>query len=98
MWVAAALIRFSIPGSSSLKDRRQAVRSLQERLRARFGVACADLGPEDSWTRGALGVTACANEPSVLEEILDEVERHAQHDARVAVGSVEREIARFTRD
>lgn len=40
-----------IDGATSLKDRRQVVKSLIERMRSRFGASCSDLGPHDAHER-----------------------------------------------
>jgi uncharacterized protein YlxP (DUF503 family) len=45
-WIGVVALSAEIPGSASLKDRRQVVRSLSDRLRRHFNVSCADLGPD----------------------------------------------------
>jgi len=95
MWIMVLRIDLLIPGSRSLKDRRQAVRSLKERLRSRFGVACAEVGELDSWTRASLGAAAVANEKPILQNVADEISRYAQNDPRVQVTGVERDIMHY---
>jgi uncharacterized protein YlxP (DUF503 family) len=50
-WIGAVNLSAEIPGAASLKDRRQVVRSLSDRLRKHFNVSCADLGPDETWNR-----------------------------------------------
>jgi uncharacterized protein YlxP (DUF503 family) len=44
-WIGAVSLSVEIPGAASLKDRRQVVRSLSDRLKKHFNVSFADLGP-----------------------------------------------------
>ncbi|MDR0764983.1 MAG: DUF503 domain-containing protein [Synergistaceae bacterium] len=48
-WVGVVSLSMEISGAASLKDRRQVTRSLSDRLRKRFSVSCADLGPDGMW-------------------------------------------------
>jgi len=95
MWIAVLRLDLLIPGSRSLKDRRQAVRSLKERLRNRFDVACSEVGDLESWNRASLGIAAVANEKSVLQELADEISRYAQNDPNVQVTGVERDYCNY---
>ena len=95
MWIAVLRIDVLIPGSRSLKDRRQAVRSLKERLRNRFDVACNEVGDLVSWNRASLGIAAVGNEKSVLQELADEISRYAQNDPNVQVTGVERDYCNY---
>ena len=66
-----------IEHSHSLKDKRQVVRSLKDRLRSKFNVAAAELDHLDSWQRAVIGVVTLAGERSRVEEVLQQVEREA---------------------
>ena len=95
MWIAVVRIDLLIPGSRSLKDRRQAVRSLKERLRGRFDVACAEVGDLESWNRASLGISGVANEKPILQDIADAIARYAQNDPRIQVTGVEKDFAHY---
>ena len=95
MWVAVLRLNLAIPGARSLKDRRQAVKSLKERLIQRFSVACAEVDDGESWTRASLGLSACSNEKSYLENLLQEIARYAGNDSGALLGKVEQDIFRF---
>ena len=56
MVVGIARIELHIPGAQSLKAKRQVVRSLKERIRARVQAAVAEVDHQDLWQRAALGV------------------------------------------
>jgi hypothetical protein len=95
MWIAVLRLDLLIPGSRSLKDRRQSVRSLKERLRNRFDVACSEVGDLESWNRASLGVAAVANEKQLLQDLADEIARYAQNDPNVQVTGVERDYCNY---
>ena len=95
MWVAVLRLDLSIPGARSLKDRRQAVKSLKERIQSRFNVCCAEVDDQESWVRASLGVTACANDQDFLKSVAEEIVRYASNDSGVLLGNVERDIFRY---
>ena len=95
MWILVLRIDLLIPGSRSLKDRRQAVRSLKERLKNRFDAACAEVGDLESWNRASLGISCVANEKPILQDIGDQISRYAQNDGNVQVSCVERDFFNY---
>jgi uncharacterized protein len=95
MWVLVLRADLLIPGSRSLKDKRQAVRSLKERLAGKFGASVAEVGDLESWNRASLGLAAVSNERALLEQMADEIARYVQNDSRVLVTGIERDIVPY---
>ena len=62
MHVGACMLTLHVPASHSLKDKRQVVRSLIERLRRQFNVAAAEVEEQDSWQTAVLGLVVVSNE------------------------------------
>jgi len=62
-----------LPSSGSLKDKRQVVRSVAQRVRNKFGVAVAEGDRLDARQMATLGVVCVANERSHCESVLNEV-------------------------
>ena len=79
MPVGLLTLEIHIPDARSLKDKRQVLRSLKDRLRAHFNVAVAELEHQDTWQRAQIGVVSLSNDSAHLEqslrEVLDESER-----------------------
>ena len=98
MWILVMRIDLVIPGSRSLKDRRQAVRSLKERLRHRFGLAIAEVGDVESWGRASLGISLVSNEKPNLQDMADEITQYARNDANVQMGNVERDFLNYSQN
>ena len=74
MPVATLTLELSIEHAQSLKDRRQAVRSLKDKLRHGFNVSVAELDEALVWNRATLGVAAISNSATYLAGQLKEVE------------------------
>ena len=96
MWLAVIRIHLLIPGARSLKDRRQAVRSLKERIKSRFDAACSEVGDLDTWNRAFLGIALVANEKPVLQDMASEIARYAQNDANVQVTGVDKDFLNYS--
>lgn len=74
MPVATLTLELSIEHAQSLKDRRQAVRSLKDKLRHGFNVSVAELDEALVWNRATLGVAAISSSAVYLAGQLQEVE------------------------
>jgi uncharacterized protein YlxP (DUF503 family) len=79
--IAFLTLELRIEAAQSLKDKRQVVRSLKDRLRAHFNVAVAELDPSSLWNRATLGIVSISDSRDYLDGLMRNVERHA---ARVA--------------
>jgi uncharacterized protein len=79
MPVGLLTLEIHIPDARSLKDKRQVIRSLKERLRAQFNVAVAELDYQDLWQRSLIGVVSLSGSAQHLElslrTVCDEAER-----------------------
>jgi len=73
MPVGLLTLELHIAEAQSLKDKRQILRSLKDRLRRKFNVAVAELDFEDTWQRSIVGVATLANEEQLVEESLQNV-------------------------
>jgi uncharacterized protein len=79
MPVGLLTLELHIPDAQSLKDKRQVLRSLKDRLRREFNVAVAEMEHHDSWQRSVIGIVTISNEEKhlreVLQKVLDEADR-----------------------
>jgi uncharacterized protein len=73
MPVGLLTLELHIQHAQSLKDKRQVLRSLKDRLRAKFNVAVAELEYHDTWQRSVVGVVTISNEEPHVEESLQQV-------------------------
>jgi uncharacterized protein YlxP (DUF503 family) len=73
MPVGLLTLELHIAEAGSLKDKRQVLRSLKDRLQAHFNVAVAELDFMDTWQRSVVGVVTLSNEERHVEEVLQKV-------------------------
>jgi uncharacterized protein len=79
MPIGLLTLEIHIPDARSLKDKRQVLRSLKERLRSRFNVAVAELDHQDTWQRSQVGIVSLSNDQAHLEQSLQAVFDEAEH-------------------
>jgi len=78
MPIGLLTLEIHIPDARSLKDKRQVLRSLKDRLRGQFNVAVAELEHQDVWQRAVVGVVSLSNDEHHLRESLDRVASEAE--------------------
>ena len=73
MFIGVCTIEMHIPESGSLKTKRHSLKSLKDRIRARFNVSVAEVDDNDLWQKASLAVAAVSNDKSHLNQTLDHV-------------------------
>ena len=93
--LASSLKRLSedtFPGARSLKDKRQALRSLETRVRNRFNVAVAEVEHQDLWQRSRLAVVSVNTDHAHLESTLQSVAGEAGSARNIQLLDAQTEI------
>jgi uncharacterized protein YlxP (DUF503 family) len=83
MPIGSLMLELAIEHAQSLKDRRQVVRSLKDKLRHGFNISVAELDESLVWNRATIGIAAISSSSSYLAGQLREVEEAAH---RISVG------------
>jgi uncharacterized protein YlxP (DUF503 family) len=78
MPIASLTLELAIEHAQSLKDRRQVVRSLKDKLRHSFNISVAELDDAAVWNRATIGIVAVSSSRSYLTGQLREVEEAAR--------------------
>jgi uncharacterized protein YlxP (DUF503 family) len=78
MPIGLLTLEIYIPEAHSLKDKRQVLRSLKDRLRGKFNVAVAELEGQDSWQRSVVGIVSLSNNVGHVEQSLRTVLEDSQ--------------------
>ena len=81
MPIAYLMLELRIEGAHSLKDKRQVVRSLKDRLRNSFNISIAEIDVTDLWQRATLGVVSISPSRDYLEGLMRNVEQAATRQA-----------------
>ena len=74
MPVATLTLQLRIEHAQSLKDRRQVVRSLKDKLSHGFNISFAELDEAVTWQSATLGIAAISRSRSYLEGQMQQVE------------------------
>ncbi len=86
--IAFLTLELRIEAAHSLKDKRQVVRSLKDRLRAHFNVSVAEMEANGLWQRATVGVVSISDSRDYLEGLMRNVERQATRIANNAGAEV----------
>lgn len=89
MPVCAARITLYAASSHSLKDKRQILRSLIDKIKHRFNVSIAELEDMDIHQRLVIGVACISNSDHQARRVLDEVIRFIEDHAEAEVVNIE---------
>ncbi|WP_342381919.1 DUF503 domain-containing protein [Myxococcus stipitatus] len=73
MFVGVARLTLQIPESGSLKAKRQVLRRVTDRVRARFNVAMAEVEDQDLWQKATLALSVVGNDRRHVDEQLEKV-------------------------
>jgi uncharacterized protein YlxP (DUF503 family) len=79
--IALLTLDIHIPHAHSLKEKRMIVRSLKDRLRAKFNVSVSEVDHQDLWQRAQVSVVTVGSDESFLQKILQEASEEAERIA-----------------
>jgi uncharacterized protein YlxP (DUF503 family) len=74
MAIVSLTLELIIEQAHSLKDRRQVVRSLKEKLRHGFNISVAELDEAVTWQSATIGITAISRSRDYLTGLMRQVE------------------------
>ena len=78
MPIGLLTLEIYIPDARSLKDKRQVLRSLKDRLRRQFNIAIAELDHQETWQRALVGVVTISGDTRHLEDSLEKVANESE--------------------
>jgi len=81
MPLARLILEIEIPHAQSLKDRRQVIRSLKDKLRHSFNLAIAELDEATVWNRATLGIAVISASSDYLRGQLQQIDQAAHRIA-----------------
>jgi uncharacterized protein YlxP (DUF503 family) len=78
MPVCLLTLELYIPDARSLKDKRQVIQSLKDRLRGHYNVAVAELEYQDVWQRSVIGVVSISGNQRYLAQAIEKVAQESE--------------------
>ncbi len=85
MFVGICTVDLHIGWAQSLKDKRQPLQSIINRLRNKFNVSIAEVDAQDLWQSGVLGISTVSNSEARVRETLEHAVSHIEEVADVVV-------------
>lgn len=75
--IGVLTLELRLANSHSLKDKRQVVKGLKDRLRNKFNVAVAEIEYQEMWQRAAVAAVTVSSDHGHAERVLQAVEEEA---------------------
>lgn len=92
MVVGVCTVELWIPESQSLKDKRQVLHSVKDRLRGKFNLSIAEVDGQDLWQKAVLGMACVANDGTHVEQVLEQALNVIKSMPTIEVVRVHREL------
>jgi uncharacterized protein len=92
MVVGICTVELLIPESQSLKDKRQVLHSVKDRLRGKFNLSIAEVDGQDLWQKAVLGMACVANDGGHVEQVLEQALNVIKSMPTIEIVRVHREL------
>jgi uncharacterized protein YlxP (DUF503 family) len=83
--VGLAVWELQIPGCSSLKEKRQVLKSLKDRLHNRFNVSVAETAHQDSHQRAEIAACVVSEDRRHAQSVLTSVDKAVEEEWRARI-------------
>jgi uncharacterized protein len=95
MFVGVARVTLEIPGASSLKAKRQVLRRVTDRVKAKFNAAVAEVEDNEVWNLAVVAFAVVGNERRHVGDMLDKVLQYIEDLYVAPVLRQEKEVLAF---
>ncbi|MHB8156471.1 MAG: DUF503 domain-containing protein [Desulfocucumaceae bacterium] len=92
MVIGVLTIELYMGGVTSLKGKRRILKSLLDRMKARFNVAVAEVDNQDKWQHSTVGVTCITNDQSHAHQMLSAVIKYVEASGTVEILDIQTEL------
>ena len=92
MVVGLCTVELFIAASQSLKDKRQVLHGLKDRLRGKFNLSVAEVDDQDLWQKAILGMACVANDGRFVNQVLEQALNMIKSVPTVEIVRTQREL------
>lgn len=92
MFIGILEIKIMIFSSNTIKEKRQVVKSLLERVKSRFNFSAAEISHQDILNLAGLGFSCVSNDTKHADEMMDKLIHFLENDYRYEIIEIRREI------
>lgn len=71
--IGALAITLHIPASTTLKEKRRVLKSLKDRIRAKYNVSVAEIEYHDKWQHAVIGCSMISNDRKVIAAVFESI-------------------------
>jgi len=83
--VGLCTVELFIADSQSLKDKRQVLLSMKDRLQHKFNLSVAEVDGQDLWQKAVLALACIANDGRYVNQVLDQALNLIRSDPAVEI-------------
>ncbi len=94
MVVGLLRIELFLPAASSLKDKRQIVKSIIGKVESKYNVSISEVGNHELWQRVTIGIAHVSEKGEQTMKVLDHIDRYIENLDKAIVS--ERQISMFS--
>jgi uncharacterized protein YlxP (DUF503 family) len=98
MVVGVCHLDLVLPEGSSLKEKRQVIKGLVNRVRNKFNVSISEVGGQDLWQRALVGICLVGADTRFINSSLDQVINYIERWGMLEVVGSEVELLHFNFD
>jgi len=90
--VGVLTVKLFLGEANSLKDKRRVLKSMIDRIRARFNVSVAEVGEQNAWQRSTIGISFVSCEQTRVHRVLAAVIRFINAQGTIQIIDYETEL------
>jgi len=91
MHIGSCTFYLSIPWAKSLKDKRQCLKSVTDRMKNKFNISVAEIGENDNHNIAHIGFTCVSSSKSHVETMVMNVIEFVENNSEAEVYGIETE-------
>ena len=85
MIIGTCTLDIFLPNSTSLKAKRQHLKSLKTRIRNKFNVSVAEIEHNELWQRAVLGIAIVSNDTQYAHQVLSKTVNLVENSGAVVL-------------
>ena len=92
MFVGVCTLELYIFSTNSLKQKRQVIKSIIERLKSRYNISIAEVEDNDKWQKSTIGFSCVSNSKNIVNDTINKVIGFIDNDERVEIINIDMEM------
>lgn len=92
MIIGVLTVELFLGEANSLKEKRRVLKSVIDRIKARFNVSVAEVGEQDTWQRSVIGIAFVSCEQAHVHKVLAAVVRFIEAQGTILIVNCQTEL------